>query len=69
MYGRDVLTVEQIVKGNLNLDCPRDLDALGKRLPDMDREELRRVLCELARRGEIRETPRGYLRGGRQGGA
>ena len=64
-----MLSVEQIVKGNLNLDCPRDLDALGKQLPDMDREELRRVLCELARRGEIRETPRGYLRGGRLGGA
>jgi hypothetical protein len=60
------LTIEQIVKGNLNLDCPRDLDALDKRLPGIEREELRRVLGELARRGEIRETPRGYLRGGRR---
>lgn len=59
-----MLTAEQIVKGNLNLDCPRDLDALDKRIPGIAREGLRRVLEELARRGEIRETPRGYLRGG-----
>jgi hypothetical protein len=64
-----VLSVEQIVKGNLNLDHPRDLDALIERLPGIDRDELRRVLAELTRRGEIRETPRGYLRGGRRNGA
>jgi hypothetical protein len=66
MYGQQVLTVEQIVKGNLNLDCPRDLDALSRRIGAVDREELQRVLGELTRRGEIRETPRGYLRGGRR---
>ncbi|HXD56826.1 MAG TPA: hypothetical protein VN606_02860 [Thermoleophilaceae bacterium] len=64
-----MLTAEQIVKGNLNLDCPLGLEALAERIHDLDRNELRRVLCELARRGEIRETPRGYLRGGRPGGA
>jgi hypothetical protein len=65
MYGREVLTIQQIVKGNLNLDCPRDLDALAKRIPGIDREELRRVLGELVRRGEVYEAPRGYLRRGR----
>jgi len=60
-----VLTVEQIVKGNLNLDRPRDLDALGRQMPGIDREQLRQVLRELKRRGEVRETARGYLRGGR----
>ena len=69
MYGREVPTIRQIVKGNLNLDCPRDLDALAKRISGIDREELRRVLGELVRRGEVYETPRGYLRGGRRDGA
>jgi hypothetical protein len=36
MYGREVLTVEQVVKGNLNLDCPRDLGALGRQIPGID---------------------------------